>query len=108
MFKYASNSDPPTTFNDMFTSLNNSYTVDQLEPRIYYNPIIQSSQIGFLADNVRSVYPGLVITDTVTSQAAINYNGIITLLVNDLQYKKKTITSMKSQIYVLEQFALNM
>ena len=79
--------------------LDMSYNVDNIRPVKYKNKIMQKDDIGFIAHELQNIYPFLVTgkKDDPILQT-INYNGIIGILVKEVQNLKKEIQELKARI----------
>jgi hypothetical protein len=84
--------------------LNNNYTVDNLKPVVYFNKLKQSQDIGFIANEVQDEFPFLVdgIKDQVNGYGepiyqSLNYQGIIPILVKEIQNLKRELNLIKQQ-----------
>jgi hypothetical protein len=73
-------------------SLNQSHTVDDLLPVTYFNTVTKKQDFGLIAHQLQEIYPDLVYgeKDGIEHQS-INYNGIISLLIHEIQSLKQTI-----------------
>lgn len=73
-----------------------SYGVDHLRPVYYYNTVAQHPQIGFIAHELQDDFAFLVNgeKDGETYQS-VNYNGLIGLLVHEIQELKKQVALLK-------------
>lgn len=72
-----------------------SYGVDNLRPVYYYNTIAQHPQIGFLAHELQDDIPFLVDGEKDgENYQSVNYNGLIGLLVYEIQELKKQVASL--------------
>jgi cytoskeletal protein CcmA (bactofilin family) len=73
-----------------------SYGVDHLRPVYYYNTVAQHPQIGFIAHELQDDFAFLVNgeKDGETYQS-VNYNGLIGLLVYEIQELKKQVALLK-------------
>ena len=69
------------------------FTVDHLRPVFYNNNITHCSDVGFIAHEVQDVFPFLVhgVKDDVDKYQSINYNGLIGILVKEIQNLKRLI-----------------
>ena len=69
------------------------FTVDNLRPVFYNNNITHCSDVGFIAHEVQDVFPFLVhgIKDDLEKYQSINYNGLIGILVKEIQNLKRLI-----------------
>jgi hypothetical protein len=84
--------------------LNNNYTVDNLKPVVYFNELKRSQDIGFIANEVQEEFPFLVdgIKDEVNNYGepiyqSLNYQGIIPILVKEIQNLKRELNLIKQQ-----------
>ena len=75
------------------TDLDDRFTVDHLRPVLYNNEITHCVDIGFLAHEVQKKYPFLVHgdKDDINAYQSLNYNGLIGILVKEIQDLKKQI-----------------
>ena len=78
--------------------LTDNYTVDQLKPKIYYNSKLKKTDIGFIAHEVEEVYPFLVEgeKDGCSSIQSLNYQGLIGILVKEVQNLKKRVAELEN------------
>ena len=69
------------------------FTVDHLRPVFYNNDITHCSDVGFIAHEVQDVFPFLVhgVKDDAGKYQSINYNGLIGILVKEIQNLKRLI-----------------
>ena len=66
------------------------YNIDNLKPKIYHNILSKHKDIGFIAHELQEELPFLVTGDKDDQEyQKINYNGLIGLLVKELQEQKK-------------------
>jgi hypothetical protein len=78
--------------------LNNSFNVDKLIPVTYINKIIDKQDIGVIAHEIQEVYPFLVNGEKDTSSyQTVNYNGIIGILIKEVQDLKKELKIIKEK-----------
>ena len=79
--------------------LDDTFNVDNLRPVSYLNTSTYCNDIGFIADEVQNVYPQLVngIKDEELLQS-VNYNGLIGVLVKEIQRLKTTVTKLSAQV----------
>jgi hypothetical protein len=89
---------------EIIEPLNANYTIDNLTPIHYKNKLTDKEDIGFLAHDVQEFYPFLVSgnKDEMNENGepkyqSINYNGLIGLLVNEIQILKKEIKEIKEK-----------
>ena len=84
------------------TKLNSDFSVDKLEPVFYYNNILKNNDVGFIAHKVQEVYPYLVNGEKDgENYQSLNYNGIIGILVHEIQELKKTVGELKEKMNVV-------
>ena len=78
-----------TTLTDESTS--------SLRPVKYFNKINKQNEYGFIAHEVQEAYPEMVtgIKDDPEKNQQMNYNMIISLLVNDIKKLKKEVEELK-------------
>jgi len=78
------------------SQLDNQFSVDQLKPVTYTNKLLGKQDIGFLAHEVQEVFPYLVngVKDGPETQS-LNYNGLIGVLVKEIQDLKKRIAVLE-------------
>ena len=84
--------------------LNNNYTVDNLKPVVYFNQLKQSQDIGFIANEVQELFPFLVngYKDDVNDNGepiyqSLNYQGIIPILVKEIQDLKRVVKKLQQE-----------
>ena len=77
-----------------------SFGIDALAPVTYHNKITDREDIGFIAHELQPHFPFLV-TGEKDGDAiqTVNYNGIIGLLVHELQQLKKNVMPQTDLIY---------
>ena len=76
--------------------MDNSFSVDKLEPVRYYNTITKRDDIGFIAHKVQELYPYLVNGEKdATDYQTLNYIGLIGILVHEVQELKREIAELK-------------
>ncbi len=76
--------------------LDNSFSVDKLEPVVYYNTVNKRDDIGFIAHKVQEVYPYLVNGEKDSPDyQTLNYIGLIGILVHEVQELKREIAELK-------------
>jgi hypothetical protein len=81
---------------DTVVELDDSYSVDKLRPVSYYNKLTNDVEMGFIAHEVQEVYPHLVHGEKDgDGYQSVNYPGIISLLVNDIQWLRKELNALK-------------
>jgi hypothetical protein len=79
-------------------TLDSTYTVDRLHPVSYINKLIGKKDLGFLAHELQQEFPYLVEGDKDGEQTqSINYNGIIALLVKEIQELKKRVVILENK-----------
>ena len=83
--------------------LDSHFTVDNLRPVHYDNISSKQHAIGFIAHEVQAHYPFLVDGEKDGDKTqSLNYNGLIGILVNEIQLLKKTVQEMKTEIQTLK------
>ena len=83
---------------DVVEPLNTNYTVDDLKPIKYYNKQTGNTEIGLIAHELQQVYPYLVSGNKDEPDfQAINYTGLIGILIQEIQQLKKEINLLKQQ-----------
>ena len=83
---------------DVVEPLNTNYTVDDLKPIKYYNKQTGNTEIGLIAHELQKVYPYLVSGNKDDPDfQAINYTGLIGILIQEIQQLKKEINLLKQQ-----------
>jgi hypothetical protein len=79
------------------TTLDKSYTVDNLNPVTYLNIKNNKQDIGLIAHELQEIYPFLVNGEKDKPEyQSVNYNGIIGILINEIQELKKEIKLKKN------------
>ena len=83
--------------------LDETYIIDNLRPVHYYNKTTDSEDIGFIAHEVQEIYPYLVKgkKDAVEMQS-LNYNGLIGILVKEIQELKNENKIIKEEIILIK------
>jgi hypothetical protein len=74
-------------------------TIDELRPVAYYNTLTQNEDMGIIAHELQEHFPALVFgeKDGEINQS-VNYNGLIALLIKEVQDLKKEIKEIKSNM----------
>jgi hypothetical protein len=80
-------------------SINKLFTVNDLNPVYYYNTIAKKPDVGFIAHEMQEYLPLLVngVKDGDEYQS-VNYLGLTTILVKEIQELKKRVAELESQI----------
>jgi hypothetical protein len=79
--------------------LDNSYVLDNLRPVSYFNTKSQSHDIGFIAHEVQKEIPLVVCGEKDGEKMqSINYNGLIPILVKELNEQKQENAENKGMI----------
>ena len=79
------------------TRLDDSFSVDKLEPIAYYNTLTKRDDIGFIAHKVQELYPYLVSGEKDSADyQTVNYIGLIGILVHEIQELKRTVDQLKN------------
>ncbi|MFY7729891.1 MAG: tail fiber domain-containing protein [Flavobacterium sp.] len=77
--------------------LDDAYSVDRLNPVSYTNKLTEKPDIGFIAHEVQEVFPSLVTGEKgADAYQTINYNGIIPILVKEIQRLKERIEALET------------
>ena len=77
------------------TDLNQSYSVDKLEPIQYDNILSNKHEFGLIAHELQAVYPELVKGEKDGAEyQRVNYNGLIGVLVKEVQEIKRRIEDL--------------
>ena len=75
--------------------LDESFVIDHLRPIRYTNMLSNREDLGFLAHEVQEIFPYLVYGEKDENQnQSINYNGLIAVLVKEMQEVKKTMKEL--------------
>jgi hypothetical protein len=86
------------------TSLDETYTVDNLNPVTYLNKQTDKQDIGLIAHELQEKYPMLVNgTKDGDSYQNVNYIGLIPVLIKEIQNLKQTVTDLNQRIKTLEE-----
>ena len=74
-------------------------TIDELRPLAYYNTLTQNEDMGIIAHELQEHFPALVFgeKDGEINQS-VNYNGLVALLIKEVQDLKKEIKEIKSNM----------
>jgi carbonic anhydrase/acetyltransferase-like protein (isoleucine patch superfamily) len=77
------------------TLLDESFVVDNLRPVHYTNILSNKEDLGFIAHEVQEVFPYLVDGEKdETQNQSLNYIGLISILVKEMQEVKKTLKEL--------------
>jgi len=77
------------------TDLDESYSVDKLEPIQYDNILSNKHEFGLIAHELQAVYPELVKGEKDGAEyQRVNYNGLIGVLVKEVQELKRRIEDL--------------
>ena len=80
-------------------NIDESFTIDNLNPVIYKLINNDETQTGFIAHEVQEYYPFLVNgKKDGESIQSINYSGLIPILVNEIQNLKKEVSNIKDEL----------
>jgi hypothetical protein len=78
-------------------TLDETHTLDNLRPVKYYQTQTRKNDIGFLAHELQKHYPELVEGEKDgTKMQSINYNGLLAILINEVQQLKRKIAEKKA------------
>jgi hypothetical protein len=81
------------------TNLDGSYTIDNLEPIQYNNILSNKHEFGLIAHEIQAVYPELVKGEKDGAEyQRVNYNGLIGVLVKEVQEIKRRIEDLYTPI----------
>jgi hypothetical protein len=95
-FKILDDGFSEVTINDWLNENPTNYTVDKLKPIKYYDKKTGGTEIGFIAHELQQVYPYLVTGNKDDAKyQAINYNGLIGILVHEIQQLKAEVSTLK-------------
>ena len=84
-------------------SLNDSFSVDYLRPVRYFNREANKDDIGFIAHEVQQFYPCLVTGEKDGNEKqSLNYNGLLGILVKDIQECKNEIKRLTQEVEMLK------
>jgi len=78
-------------------TLDETHTVDNLRPVKYYQTQAKQNSIGFLAHELQEHYPELIegVKDG-TKMQSVNYNGLLPILINEVQQLKRKIAEKRA------------
>jgi len=62
----------------------------------------KGERFGFIAQDIEKEFPELVKTDSITSLKAINYEGMIPILLESIKEQQKMIIDLQDQISKLK------
>jgi len=75
----------------------NTHNVNNLKPVIYDNKKTQIMDIGFIAHEVQEYFPFLVRGNKDDEEhQSLNYNGMIGILVKEIQELKRRVTELEN------------
>jgi hypothetical protein len=84
-------------------NLDDSTNIDKLKPVHYYNSQLKKEDIGFIAHELQEEFPFLVNGEKDGKEYQnINYNGIIGILVKEVQELKKQVKELQEKVHKLE------
>jgi hypothetical protein len=85
-------------------NIDTSINLDSLRPVYYFNKQINKNDYGFVAHEVEEIFPCLVQGEKDgSSNQSINYNGIFTISVHEIQKLKKENRELKERVKKLEE-----
>ena len=88
--------------------LDDTFTVDKLNPVTYYHNTLKKQDVGFLAHEVQEEYPFMVTGEKDGEEfQTLNYNSLLGILVKEIKDLKKEIGIMKNRIHELENTSSN-
>jgi hypothetical protein len=83
---------------DNITNLDETFSVDNLRPVTYFNKSAGKTDIGFIAHEVQEEFPYLVVGEKDGEQMqSLNYNGLIGILVKEIQELKKRVKELENK-----------
>jgi hypothetical protein len=83
---------------DNITNLDETFSVDNLRPVTYFNKSAGKKDIGFIAHEVQEEFPYLVVGEKDGEQTqSLNYNGLIGVLVKEIQELKKRVKELENK-----------
>ena len=97
----AGSQNPPSDYRlkTNVTNLDGSYTIDNLEPIQYNNILSNKHEFGLIAHELQAVYPELVKGEKDGAEyQRVNYNGLIGVLVKEVQEIKRRIKDLYTPI----------
>jgi hypothetical protein len=82
-------------------TLNETHVLDNLRPVKYYQTQLAQNQIGFIAHELQEYFPELVDGEKDGDQMqSINYNGLLAILIHEIQRLKMRIANRRARILV--------
>jgi hypothetical protein len=79
------------------TELNETHTVDKLEPIYYENTLTGNHEYGLIAHELQAEYPDLVINEKDGDEyQSVHYDGLIGVLVKEIQDLKKRLNVLNN------------
>jgi hypothetical protein len=86
---------------DIIPLCDTDFTVDSLNPVFYHNIVSKTNDIGFIAHELQEHLPFLVNGEKDGEQyQSVNYNGLIGLLVSEIQSLKKRVSQLENNMVV--------
>lgn len=80
------------------TELNETHTVDTLEPIYYENTLTGNREYGLIAHELQAEYPDLVINEKDGDEyQSVHYDGLIGVLVKEIQDLKKRLNVLNNK-----------
>ena len=70
--------------------------------KLMYDDGSRLLQYGLIAEEVASVYPGLVVTDPDGKAQAVRYHFLAPMLLNEYQKQQRTIEAQRARVHMLE------
>jgi len=78
--------------------LDDTFSIDKLEPVAYFNNMSERDDVGFIAHKVQEIYPFLVHGEKDAAEyQTLNYNGIIGILVREIQELKQKVNELEKR-----------
>ena len=79
--------------------LDDTFSIDKLEPVAYFNNMSERDDVGFIAHKVQEIYPFLVHGEKDAAEyQTLNYNGIIGILVHEIQELKQKVNELEKRV----------
>jgi predicted acyltransferase (DUF342 family) len=82
---------------DVIQRLDDTFTVDDIEPIEYINKNINKRDMGVIAHELQEIYPHLVTGEKDGAELqTVNYTGMIALLINEVKNIKKKLSASEN------------
>lgn len=80
----------------------NAYTFNYKTKEFPEHQFAEGSQIGFMAHEIESIYPELIMKDS-NGNRLVNYTQVIPLMVQSIKELSKTVETLETRLTQLEQ-----